>query len=106
MFGLMRHPAQAKFRLGIEALPIKSVKQSGGSASVKTAVVKTESNCGHISNLIPAAAKIGPPKGTKPLKMDGSQKNVKRKPMGQALTFPAFRHLRHDIGVPLPVHLI
>jgi len=45
--GAVRHSRKAKFRVLVKTLAVKSVKESGGSGAIKTAIVKAEPDLGH-----------------------------------------------------------
>src|SRR5260221_2930933 len=58
MLGLMGHPAEAEFGLGIEVLPIKAVKKRRGSGAIETAIMETQSDLGHRERVCPTPARV------------------------------------------------
>ena len=41
MFGLVGHPAEVEFGLGVEMLPVKAVKKRRGSSAIETTIMET-----------------------------------------------------------------
>jgi hypothetical protein len=68
-----------KLGVGILAFAKKAVEECGRGGAVKTAIVKTESDIGHIGRACRTSALQKPEVEAKPFTMYGSTQNVKCK---------------------------
>jgi hypothetical protein len=49
----MSHAGETEFRRGIKLFLVKAVEKSGGGGPIKTTVVKTEPDAGHVVAMVP-----------------------------------------------------
>src|SRR5271165_3296323 len=80
-----------EFRLGVIALPEEPEEERGRSGSIKTAIVKAQSNLGHKPSL-PNLHRSHPAPDAKPLRMYVSRRTVKSIPtVASGQFFPCSR---------------
>jgi hypothetical protein len=65
VLGLMSHPAEVEFGLGIKAFPVKAVKKRRGSSAIETAIMETQSDLGHRERVCPTSARVRTQRGAK-----------------------------------------
>src|SRR5580692_894810 len=75
----MGHTGEAELRGGIELFPVEAVEKSGGSGPIKAAVMEAQPDAGHVLGLVPFGFSCLLKAGTKPFRVAGREKEVKRK---------------------------
>jgi hypothetical protein len=73
------HAGEAELRRGIEFFLVKAVEKSGGGGAIKTAVVETQPDAGHVVAMAPFVFSCLAKAGTKPFRVEGREKEVKWK---------------------------
>src|ERR1700747_2203333 len=86
----MGHAREVEIRVGVEAFPVKTIKERGGSGAIKAAVVKAQADSGHERTIRAfLQRRRRAPSSAKPFTMRWAETKVKLKPIRKKQSRPA-----------------